>query len=58
VVLEDSTHGVEAAKRGGMKALGLSTTRSSEELLDCGADLVVESPKSINISLLKSLFMN
>ena len=58
VVLEDSTHGIEAAKRGGMKALGLSTTRSSEELLDCGADLVVESPKSINISLLKSLFMN
>ena len=58
VVLEDSTHGIEAAKRGGMKALGLATTRSSEELLDCGADLVVESPKSINISLLKSLFMN
>lgn len=58
VVLEDSTHGIEAAKRGGMKALGLSTTRSAEELLDCGADLVVESPKFINISLLKSLFMN
>jgi HAD superfamily hydrolase (TIGR01509 family) len=58
VVLEDSTHGIEAAKCGKMKALGLSTTRQESELFSSGADHVVSDPTMLNISLLKSLFMD
>ena len=56
VVLEDSTHGILAAKACGMKALGLSTTRKKEELIKSGADYVVKDPSFLNISLLQSLF--
>jgi HAD superfamily hydrolase (TIGR01509 family) len=58
VVLEDSTHGIEAASLCGMKALGLSTTKLESELLRSGADIVVTDPTKLNISLLNSLFMN
>lgn len=58
VVLEDSTHGIEAAKAGGMKALGLTTTKSKSELISSGADQVVSNPTKLNISLLHSLFVN
>ena len=56
VVLEDSTHGILAAKACGMKAIGLSTTRKKEELIKSGADYVVKDPSFLNISLLQSLF--
>jgi HAD superfamily hydrolase (TIGR01509 family) len=56
VVLEDSTHGILAAKACGMKALGLSTTRKKEELIKSGADYVVKDPSFLNISLLQNLF--
>lgn len=58
VVLEDSTHGIEAAISGGMKALGISTTRTESELFASGAHRVVADPTMVNISLLKSLFIN
>ena len=58
VVLEDSTHGIEAAISGGMKALGLSTTRTEAELFASGAHKVVADPTMVNISLLNSLFIN
>jgi len=58
VVLEDSTHGIEAAISGGMKALGLSTTRTETELFASGAHKVVTDPTMVNISLLNSLFIN
>lgn len=58
VVLEDSTHGIIAAKTCGMMALGLSTTRKKEELIKSGADYVVKDPSFLNISLLQSLFTN
>ena len=58
VVLEDSTHGIEAACACGMKAIGLSTTREEKVLLASGADKVVSDPTNLNISLLKSLFTN
>jgi len=58
VVLEDSTHGIEAAISGGMKALGLSTTRTETELFASGANKVVAAPTMVNISLLNSLFIN
>ena len=58
VVLEDSTHGIEAACACGMKAIGLSTTREEQVLLTSGAVKVVSDPTNLNISLLKSLFTN
>jgi len=58
VVLEDSTHGIIAAQRGGMKSLGLATTRDEKDLLDAGADLVVENPSKLSIGLLESLFQS
>ena len=58
VVLEDSTHGIEAAKTGGMKALGLLTTKKESELFTSGADQVINDPTMLNISLLQSLFVN
>lgn len=58
VVLEDSTHGIMAAQRGGMKSLGLATTRDEKDLLDAGADLVVENPSKLSIGLLESLFQS
>jgi len=58
VVLEDSTHGIEAAISGGMKALGLSTTRTETKLFASGAHKVVTDPTMVNISLLNSLFIN
>lgn len=56
VVIEDSTHGIEAAKRGRMKAVGLTTTRSKKELYQKGADLVLSNLGDLNISLLEVLF--
>jgi HAD superfamily hydrolase (TIGR01509 family) len=58
VVLEDSTHGIEAAKSGGMKALGLLTTKKESELFSSGADQVITNPTMLNISLLRSLFVH
>jgi HAD superfamily hydrolase (TIGR01509 family) len=40
-VLEDAPAGIEAAKRAGMMAIGVTTTRPAADL--AGADLVVES---------------
>jgi HAD superfamily hydrolase (TIGR01509 family) len=58
VVLEDSTHGIEAAISGGMKAIGLLTTKKESELLSSGADQVISNPTNLNISLLRDLFVN
>ena len=58
VVLEDSCHGIEAARRGGMKALGLATTRDERDLIEAGADLVVDNPSKLSIGLLESLFQS
>ena len=58
VVLEDSAHGIIAARRGGMKGLGLATTRDRKDLLECSADMVVKDPTHISIGLLESLFQS
>jgi beta-phosphoglucomutase-like phosphatase (HAD superfamily) len=41
LVIEDAPHGVEAAKRAGMKCIALTTTYDRQIL--CNADLVVDS---------------
>ena len=58
VVLEDSVHGIIAARRGGMKGLGLATTRDKKDLWDAGADLVVNNPSDLSIGLIESLFQS
>ena len=56
VVLEDSSHGIEAARAAGMKALGLATTRPTGMLEQAGAHLVLANPSEVNLALLASLF--
>ena len=56
VVLEDSVHGIEAARAGGMKALGLATTRPQEHLSEAGAHLVLPSPDQLSLTTLASLW--
>jgi beta-phosphoglucomutase len=46
VVVEDAPVGVEAAKRGGMRAIGLASTGRTVEQLS-GADLVVKSLREL-----------
>jgi len=41
VVFEDSLVGIEAARRAGMRAIGVSTSYPADELLAAGADLTI-----------------
>ncbi len=43
VVIEDAPEGVEAGKNGGMRTVGVATTRPHDRLLATGADLVVDT---------------
>ncbi len=42
IVAEDSVAGIQAAKSAGMRAVGVTTTFSEQELYDAGADIVVD----------------
>ena len=53
IVIEDSSNGVEAAKRAGMKCVAITTTHKREELKN--ADKIIDSFKEINIDKLKDL---
>lgn len=50
IVIEDSPHGVAAAKNAGMYCVALTTTRPREEL--CMADVILDSYKDIKNHLL------
>lgn len=56
VVFEDVPAGVEAARRGGMKTVALTTTNPSEQLAD--ADLVVRDLSDVDYACLAELFAN
>ena len=56
VVFEDSLHGIEAARRGGMKAVAFTTTQPASLLKDAGAHLIVDSPKELTVISLAQLF--
>jgi beta-phosphoglucomutase-like phosphatase (HAD superfamily) len=43
MVIEDASSGVQAAKAGGMAALGISRADDADMLAAAGADLVVTS---------------
>jgi beta-phosphoglucomutase len=47
-VIEDSVHGIEAAKRGGMLAVAVLTSTARAALLDAGADLIVDDVGALN----------
>jgi beta-phosphoglucomutase-like phosphatase (HAD superfamily) len=50
VVIEDAPHGVEAARRAGMKSIGLATTYERQTLSQ--ADMVVDSFAQIDLAAL------
>jgi beta-phosphoglucomutase len=43
VVIEDSLHGIIAAKEAGCRVVGITTSFSEERLLNAGANIVVDS---------------
>jgi len=53
-VIEDTAHGVEAALAGGMKAIGVATTRPAEHL--SAAHWVAADMTQLNLSSIQSLF--
>ncbi|MEC8013072.1 MAG: HAD-IA family hydrolase [Verrucomicrobiota bacterium] len=55
IVFEDSTHGIEAAIAAEMNPVGITTTNREIELLESGAQLVVERLDEITLSILKDL---
>lgn len=56
VVFEDAPLGIEAAKRGGMKAIGLATTFTEDQLQAACPDRTVDSLSSFSLADLFSLF--
>jgi beta-phosphoglucomutase-like phosphatase (HAD superfamily) len=57
VALEDSFVGVEAAKRAGMKCLGIASTFPAEDLRrETHADRVVPSFEVVSLQTLRQLF--
>jgi beta-phosphoglucomutase len=57
VVLEDAPVGVQAAKAGGMHAVGITFVghHPAEKLHAAGADLVVASLEKVNVTILREL---
>jgi beta-phosphoglucomutase len=57
VVLEDAPVGVQAARAGGMRAIGVTYVghHSAEKLQAAGADLVVPTLEKINVAALQQL---
>jgi sugar-phosphatase len=51
IVIEDAPAGVEAARRAGMKSIGIAGTHNRRELLDKGADLVVDRLRQLGIHI-------
>jgi HAD superfamily hydrolase (TIGR01509 family) len=49
VVFEDSTHGIKAARIGGMKAVAIKTSQTAADLTRAGAHILFDSPKELTI---------
>jgi beta-phosphoglucomutase-like phosphatase (HAD superfamily) len=56
VVFEDSPHGIEAAKRAGMKTVALTTTHPSTTFMHLNPDLQVASLANLGIDQVEKLF--
>lgn len=55
VVIEDSIHGVEAARRAGMACLAITTTHPGPALYEAHATHVVESFRTVGVDTLDSV---
>lgn len=53
-VVEDAVSGVQAAKAGGMDAIGVARGDDREALADAGADIVVNSLDEVDLESLAS----
>jgi beta-phosphoglucomutase-like phosphatase (HAD superfamily) len=53
VVIEDSRNGIIAAKKAGMKVIGITTTHSAGELPE--VDLLIKNFDRLNVPMLKNL---
>ncbi len=49
VVIEDSPAGIEAGKKAGMRVIGIASTHTRKELLEKGADMVIDKLINLNI---------
>ena len=56
VVFEDSPHGIEAAKRAGMKTVALTTTHPSTTFMHLNPDLLVASLADLSVDQVEKLF--
>jgi beta-phosphoglucomutase family hydrolase len=54
IVIEDSNHGVTAAKAAGMKCIGFQNPNSGNQNLEA-ADLIVDSLEELNLDIIKKL---
>jgi beta-phosphoglucomutase len=52
IVLEDATAGVQAAKAGGMAAVGIARFDDADLLVAAGADIVVETLDEVDLGAL------
>ena len=52
IVMEDAAAGVEAAKAGGMAAIGIARADDSDLLSDAGADIVVTTLDEVDLAAL------
>jgi beta-phosphoglucomutase-like phosphatase (HAD superfamily) len=52
VVMEDARSGVQAAKAGGMAAIGVARDRHDDVLWEVGADLVVHTLDEVDVEAL------
>ncbi|GIW42384.1 MAG: phosphatase [Candidatus Binatia bacterium] len=55
IVVEDSVHGIEAARRAGMRSVAVLTSTDEHRLRAAGADLVVPEAGALSASLLREL---
>jgi len=53
VVIEDSVHGIEAAKRAGMRAVAVLTSTPHDALLAAGADVVIDEVGDVHPAVLE-----
>ncbi len=49
IVVEDSPAGIHAGKAAGMRVIGLATTHSQQQLLESGADFVIDRLSDLDI---------
>lgn len=52
-VIEDALNGIEAAKRAGMRCIGVATSFDKHQLLNAGADKACDSAKELYESIIK-----